>query len=118
MPGRRNRFRLEREAALSMLRFGRWIFLSTALTFVASEGDRLLMGKLLTMEELGVYNIAFFLAVAVPMALASLSVSARLYVNLYLNTTMRSVAWPIHLPCFAVMFGTIFRLNQISDPCI
>ncbi len=73
LPGRRNRFRLERAAALSMLRFGRWIFLSTALTFVASEGDRLLMGKLLTMEELGVYNIAFFLAVAIPMALASLS---------------------------------------------
>ncbi len=73
LPGRRSRFHFERDAALSMLRFGRWIVVSTALTFLASEGDRLLMGKLLSMAELGVYNIAFFLAAAVPMAIGSLS---------------------------------------------
>lgn len=65
IPGYRNRFELDKEAARSMFRFGRWVFVGTALTFVLGQGDRLILGKVFTATEMGVYSIAFFLAQAV-----------------------------------------------------
>ena len=62
LPGERCRFRWETEAARSLFRFGRWIFLSTALTFLVLQGDRLVFGKLLPLSLLGVYNIAVMMA--------------------------------------------------------
>jgi len=58
----RNRFRWDKEAAQSMMRFGRWIFVSTMLAFVIKYGDRLIMGKFLTTSDLGIYSIAAMLA--------------------------------------------------------
>ena len=46
LPGHANRFRIDRGHARAMLRFGRWIFLSTVLTFFVSQADRLVFGKL------------------------------------------------------------------------
>ncbi len=63
VPGYRDRPCLEREAVTEIIRFGRWVLVSTAVTFVATQVDRLLLGKLLTMEELGLYSIAFGLMV-------------------------------------------------------
>jgi len=53
-----NRFRWEKLAAHDLMTFGRWVFFSTLLTFVAIQSDRLIFGKLVTMAELGVYSIA------------------------------------------------------------
>jgi O-antigen/teichoic acid export membrane protein len=58
----RNRFTWDKEAARSIFKFGRWIFLSTALTFVATQSDRLIIGKLVSLQTLGLYGIAFALA--------------------------------------------------------
>nr|PZN27070.1 MAG: polysaccharide biosynthesis protein [Pseudomonadota bacterium] len=58
LPGVRNRLRWDRECARTLLTFGRWVFLSTLLGFAASQADRLVFGKLVPMELLGVYNIA------------------------------------------------------------
>jgi len=60
----RNRFRWEAEAGRSLIRFGRWIFIASALTFVAYQGDRLVMGGFFTMAQLGVYTTALFLSQA------------------------------------------------------
>jgi O-antigen/teichoic acid export membrane protein len=65
-PGPRNRWHIDRAALSEIMNFGRWITLSSALTFVTSQGDRLLLGKLLTLSDLGVYSVAFFLARAIP----------------------------------------------------
>lgn len=54
----RNRFRWEPEAARSLLHFGKWVFASSIVTFLAQQGDRLIFGKMLPMARLGVYNIA------------------------------------------------------------
>ena len=62
LPGPSNRFRWEYEAVRELVTFGKWIFLSTAFWFFASQGDRAVLGKFLSLESLGVYNIAFFLA--------------------------------------------------------
>lgn len=62
LPGVRNRWAWEADARKDLLGFGRWVFLSTAVTFVASQIDRLALGKLVSEEELGVYSIALMLA--------------------------------------------------------
>ncbi|WP_397543988.1 oligosaccharide flippase family protein [Roseovarius salis] len=62
LPGHRDRFQIERPALRELIGFGKWIFLSTALVFVGTQGDKAVMGKLLTLETLGIYNIGFFLA--------------------------------------------------------
>lgn len=62
LPGPRNRFRWEREAAEELISFGKWIFLSTVCGFFIGQGDKLVIGKYLSLEEFGVYNIGFFLA--------------------------------------------------------
>ncbi|HEX9298372.1 MAG TPA: oligosaccharide flippase family protein [Polyangiaceae bacterium] len=58
LPGIRNRFRWNKPDAAALLHFGRWIFMSTLLTFVAMQSDRLIFGKLISMSMLGVYSVA------------------------------------------------------------
>jgi O-antigen/teichoic acid export membrane protein len=57
-----NRFQREPAACQELFRFGRWIFLSTLLTFFALQIDRLLLGKLVPLGELGIYTVAASLA--------------------------------------------------------
>lgn len=57
--GQPNRFTWNKEVIKEINTFGKWIMISTAMTFLASQSDRLLLGKLLTLEILGVYTIAF-----------------------------------------------------------
>ncbi len=65
LPGIRHRFELDRDALDSLFRFGRWILVSTVLTFLAGPADRLVFGKLVSLAMLGVYGIASNLA-AIP----------------------------------------------------
>ena len=62
LPGQRNRFLWEKEAATELINFGKWIFLSTICGFLYAHGDKLLLGKYLTLEHFGIYNIGFILA--------------------------------------------------------
>lgn len=57
-----NRFAWDRDAVKAIFSFGRWIFFSTALFFLAEQSDRLILGKLISIELLGIYSIAFTLA--------------------------------------------------------
>lgn len=63
--GKQHRHRLmwDRTCAKELLRFGRWIFLNTVLLFLAGQFDRLMLGRLLTLEELGVYGLAMAVAI-------------------------------------------------------
>ncbi|CAD5981859.1 hypothetical protein PCC9214_04876 [Planktothrix tepida] len=60
--GMQNRLAWDQSALKELISFGRWIFISTVMTFFASQSDRLILGKLLTLEMLGVYTVAFTLA--------------------------------------------------------
>lgn len=60
--GVKNRFRWDKPSALVLLKFGRWIFLSTLLGFAVDQSDRLIFGKLIPMSLLGVYSIALMWA--------------------------------------------------------
>lgn len=59
IPGIRNRFQWDKESVHSLVHFGRWIMLGTALYFFASQADNLIMGKLISLTLLGVYGIAY-----------------------------------------------------------
>jgi O-antigen/teichoic acid export membrane protein len=59
IPGIRNSFRWDRESLQSLVHFGRWILLSTAFSFFATQADRLILGKLISFSLLGVYGIAY-----------------------------------------------------------
>ncbi len=65
LPGIRHRFRLEPEAVRAILKFGKWVFLSTIVTFFAMQGDKLLLGKLINFEMLGIYSLAMVLTMQV-----------------------------------------------------
>jgi O-antigen/teichoic acid export membrane protein len=62
LPGPNDRFRWSPDARAELMSFGRWIMLSTALTFAAQSADRLIFGKLVPMELLGIYGIGKMLA--------------------------------------------------------
>src|SRR4028119_1320260 len=61
IPGKSNRFAWDKEAAKEIFSYGKWIFLSTALFFLCSQADRLILGKIFTLTMLGIYGIAFAL---------------------------------------------------------
>lgn len=60
--GERNRFQWDKESANEIYRFGRWIFVSTAFTFLVVQSDRLIIGRLLGFEFLGIFSIALVLS--------------------------------------------------------
>ena len=64
LPGERNRLHWERDAGRALVRFGTWIFIASALTFLAYQGDRLVMGGFFTMAQLGIYTTALFISQA------------------------------------------------------
>ncbi len=57
-----NRFQWEPDAVRELVRFGKWIFLGTLVAFLAGSLDRIVLGRLLSLEELGLYSIALTFA--------------------------------------------------------
>lgn len=81
MPGQGNHLRWEKAAGRELLHFGFWIFLSSVAGFLVSQGDRAVLGKFLSIEGLGIYNIGAFLAMF-PIMLGS-AVTARVLIPIY-----------------------------------
>ncbi|RNC80772.1 MAG: hypothetical protein ED559_02905 [Phycisphaera sp.] len=52
----------DKAAAVTLLKFGGWIFLATILAFLAKQIDRLAFGKVFDMEALGIFNVALTLS--------------------------------------------------------
>ncbi|HWE37795.1 MAG TPA: oligosaccharide flippase family protein [Isosphaeraceae bacterium] len=91
----RGRCRLAWEPAAMrrIVSFGKWILLSTAIMFLAEYSDRLILGKLVPLETLGVYGIAVALA-EVPRQL-SIAVSGKV--------VFPAISRFIHLPTAEVV---------------
>lgn len=54
----RHRLRWDREAASELIQFGKWIFVSTALTFLSQSGDKLALPHVLSIRDLSFYALA------------------------------------------------------------
>ena len=57
-----NRICWDKRSLKEILSFGKWMFVATALMFLAEQADRLILGKLLSFKMLGVYTVAYTLA--------------------------------------------------------
>lgn len=68
----RNRLCWDRESARQIIRFAKWIFVSTLLAFLAMQLDRLMLGKLLRASDLGIYNLAQQIGSMLPALVASM----------------------------------------------
>lgn len=62
LPGISHRFFVDRAHLQSIVRFGRWLLVSSGLGWLGSRIDQLLLPRLLDFESLGIVSIAFALA--------------------------------------------------------
>jgi O-antigen/teichoic acid export membrane protein len=60
------RFQWEAVSLQSLRRFGRWVFVSSLLTYAVGQGDRIFLGSLMSMADLGCYSLAANLGAMVP----------------------------------------------------
>lgn len=61
VPGIHNRLHWDWEVFREIFSFGKFIFLSTAVTFMISQGDKAILGGYVSLAQLGIYNIGYFL---------------------------------------------------------
>lgn len=61
LPGPANTLRWDKAAVAEIFGFGKWIFFSSILGFLAANGDRLILGGLTDSVQLGLYSIAFLM---------------------------------------------------------
>lgn len=73
LPPSPHRFRWDRDAASELLGFGRWVFVSTFFTFLATQADRLIVGAATSVAKLGIYHIASMFASAPTVMLSTLA---------------------------------------------
>jgi O-antigen/teichoic acid export membrane protein len=113
LPGISHRFLLDRESLGILFGFGRWIFVSTLLTFLAGQSDRLVFGKMIPIDLFGVYGIAALLATLPTQAIEKLGGSvvfpayARLAARGDLKRFFSRVRLPLLLGGAALVTGLI-----------
>jgi O-antigen/teichoic acid export membrane protein len=73
LPGYRNRFAWDRDALRDLFHFGKWVFVSTTILFCAMQLDRLMLGRMISLSELGVYSVAAAIAMLPNLLLQALS---------------------------------------------
>jgi O-antigen/teichoic acid export membrane protein len=64
--GQSNRFCWDRPAVNDIIKLGKWIFVSTILTFLALQIDKLAFGRMFSLAEVGVYAVAASIAMLGP----------------------------------------------------
>jgi O-antigen/teichoic acid export membrane protein/DNA-binding CsgD family transcriptional regulator len=72
LPGSSNRWQWEKSALKELVHFGKWMFVSSILYFVVTNGDRLLLGGLIDAATLGTYTIAVSVVSAISSLIAQL----------------------------------------------
>lgn len=70
LPRHSHRLTMDRDAAKSLIHFGRWILFSTLVTYLGGEGLKAIQGGLLSPAEFGVLAIAYTIA-GIPNELAA-----------------------------------------------
>jgi len=71
--GANNYFYWDSDAFKSIYKFGRWLMLSSIMSFFAAQGDRLIIGRVFDVGFLGIYSISMALVAAVYMLVQKLS---------------------------------------------
>jgi O-antigen/teichoic acid export membrane protein len=58
-PGIRNSLYWDKESVNNVVHFGKWLMIATAFTFFATQADRLILGRLISLTLLGIYGLAY-----------------------------------------------------------
>lgn len=111
LPGAPNRLRWEKRAADELIHFGKWIFLSTICGFFIGQSDKLVIGKYLSLDEFGVYNIGFFLA-SFPLLLGGL-VTRKVLIPIYRENPPRDSAENFLRLRKMRIYATAFLLSMV-----
>ncbi|WP_349294644.1 oligosaccharide flippase family protein (plasmid) [Thioclava sp. 'Guangxiensis'] len=90
LPGPANRLHWDRSAARELVRFGKFIFLSSIAGFIVSQSDRAVLGAHVPVRELGIYAIAYTVA-SIPLMLAQ-AAGGRVIFPLYRKYPMEESA--------------------------
>ena len=89
LPGHRDRLGWERDAFSEIFHFGKYIFVGSMAGFLINHADRAVLGKFITIAELGVYNIGYFMA-SVPL-MVCFQLGGRVLMPLFAKTPPREV---------------------------
>jgi O-antigen/teichoic acid export membrane protein len=110
LPGVRNQLRWERSAFREILGYGKWIFVSSIVGFVAASGDRILLGGLIDARLLGVYSIALLLFNAAEQTLGKVlgdvTFPALSEVARQRRKDLRRTVYRFHLPLAVFAYGS------------
>ncbi len=110
LPERRpDQWGIDKEQARQIFRFGRWILISTALTFLFVEADKIVLGKLLTTRDLGIYSIAALSSVVVLELITRLSTDILfpLYAKMYRSNSDTELADTAQLRFAIAILGSL-----------
>ena len=61
LSGPSNHWEWDNDARKEVFHFGKWVFLSSLITFFFNNGDKLLLGGMISPELLGIYSIALIM---------------------------------------------------------
>ena len=127
-PGIRMKPTWDKPSAWEIWRIGRWLFLASGLTFLARQGDSLIISKWITAEELGVFSIAVTFAKLVEMLVERMSWSLLFPVYAELrtgssdrfNAQLRKVKLALYAMCapLVLVFALVGRdiIELLYDP--
>jgi len=114
------RLRLRREAALPLVRYGRWVFLSGVVAVAGDYGLRMVISRRLGAAELGFYFLAAKLAF-LPSDIASQligEVTFPLYSRLQSDRSAVTRAWQAMLTGTAALLLPVFALIIALAPAV
>jgi len=102
MPGHSNSFRWDQSALHELLRFGKWILISSVISVFASQGDRLVLGVYFDANVLGLFAIVLLIIRAIENGLYKLFAAVSLPVFSEIarerRTGLRAAYYKISLP--------------------
>ncbi|MBU0621573.1 MAG: oligosaccharide flippase family protein [Gammaproteobacteria bacterium] len=121
--GIKNGFAWDRDTISHMRGFGRWILLSSSLTFLSIEGARLLIGALLDMRQLALFTLASTLSMMFWQAMQQLAGSVFFPAYSEVNRTnprnLKSVLFKARLtlilPSWSLAVAFTFFGSQIME---
>jgi len=106
LPGERNRLQWNNKYAREIFHFGKWIFVTSLLSYWVLGGDRIILGANITAHEMGIYSIAIFIVGAVRDGLAAI---------------MHRVFYPVISSCLREggdALGVYYRFRLPLDLCV
>ena len=122
LPGPPNRIEWDRNAFKEIFNFGKWIFLSSTLTYFLQVGDRLLLGAYVDAETMGQYSIAILLMGALQTAVLKISSHAAMpalsEVARERPEEMKSTLYQMRLPMDLVCLLTAGALVYLGNPIV